>query len=71
MKLTADATEARDEVAELRSALAVVAAVLQSERSRSGGQPFTGTWIIPGTGFRGTVDDALNMADAALEGGAA
>ena len=50
----------------LRRAAGVVSAVLQSERTRSGGQPFTGNWSIPQIGFRGTVDDALDMADAAL-----
>ena len=50
----------------LRKAAGVVSAVLQSERARLGGQPFTGNWSIPQIGFRGTVDDALDMADAAL-----
>ena len=65
--------EARVEVEQLRAdndrlrkAAGVVSAVLQSERARLGGQPFTGNWSIPQIGFRGTVDDALDMADAAL-----
>ena len=56
----------RAEIERLRKAAGVVSAVLQSERTRLGGQPFTGNWSIPQIGFRGTVDDALDMADAAL-----
>ena len=58
--------ELRAENERLRRAAGVVSAVLQSERTRLGGQPFTGNWSIPQIGFRGTVDDALDMADAAL-----
>lgn len=58
--------ELRADNERLRKAAGVVSAVLQSERTRSGGQPFTGNWSIPQIGFRGTVDDALDMADAAL-----
>ena len=58
--------ELRADNERLRKAAGVVSAVLQSERARFGGQPFTGNWSIPQIGFRGTVDDALDMADAAL-----
>ena len=50
----------------LREAAAVVSAVLQSEVTRSGGKPFSGTWHIPSIDWRGTVTDALDLADAAL-----
>ena len=58
--------ELRADNERLRRAAGVVSAVFQSERARLGGQPFTGNWSIPQIGFRGTVDDALDMADAAL-----
>ena len=58
--------ELRADNQRLRRAAGVVSAVLQSERTRLGGHPFTGNWSIPQIGFRGTVDDALDMADAAL-----
>ena len=50
----------------LVEALQVTAGVLQSERTRSGGQPFTGVWSMPSIGRRVTVSEALDEADAAL-----
>ena len=47
-------------------ALAVLAGVLQGEVQRKAGQPFSGTWSIPAANWRGTVADALDMANAAL-----
>lgn len=61
--LSEDASKA----AELARALQVVSSVLQSERTRSGGQPFTGRWSIPSIDWRGTVSEALDLADAALD----
>ena len=61
--LSEDASKA----AELARALQVVSAVLQSERTRSGGQPFTGRWSIPSIDWRVTVPEALDLADAALD----
>lgn len=59
-----DAALAR--VDKLREALKVTGAVLMSEQNRRGGKPFSGRWSIPAIGFSGTVDDALNQANAAL-----
>lgn len=50
----------------LVEALQVTAGVLQSERTRSGGQQFTGVWSMPSIGRRVTVSEALDEADAAL-----
>lgn len=50
----------------LVEALQVTAGVLRSERTRSGGQPFTGVWSMPSIGRRVTVSEALDEADAAL-----
>ena len=61
--LSEDASKA----AELARALQVVSSVLQSEITRSGGQPFTGRWSIPSIDWRGTVPEALDLADAALD----
>ena len=61
--LSEDASKAAD----LARALQIVSAVLQSEVTRSGGQPFTGRWSIPSIDWRGTVPEALDLADAALD----
>ena len=47
-------------------ALAIVASVLMGEQTRSGGEPFSGQWNIITHDWRGTVDDAIDLADAAL-----
>ncbi len=59
--------EAADEIERLRAALTVAAAVLQGELDRSGGEPFSGRWTIPAANWRGTADEALDLANAALE----
>ncbi len=54
------------ELARKTKALMVAASVLQGELDRSGGEPFSGRWSIPAANWRGTVDEALDFANAAL-----
>lgn len=57
---------AQEREGRMREALALTAAILQAEKERLGGKPFTGTWTIPALDIRSTVSEALDKADAAL-----
>lgn len=50
----------------LRQILLVTVNVLNAEKNRQGGEPFTGRWAMPGINFSGTVDEAIEQAVAAL-----
>ena len=67
LELEAD-TLARELIAARKvvESLKATAAVLQAEKGRSGGKPFTGTWTIPALNLRVTVREVLDQADAAL-----
>lgn len=55
-----------ERLANVERTLAIVASVLLGEQTRSGGEPFSGQWNIITHDWRGTVDDAIDLADAAL-----
>lgn len=53
--------------ADLVSALRQTAAILLAEKNRSGGQPFSGIWLMPALGIRATVDETLDTANELLD----
>lgn len=61
------AAEQKDRADKAERALAIVASVLLGEQTRSGGEPFSGQWNIITHDWRGTVDDAIDLADATLQ----
>lgn len=61
-----DFETANARVLELEGCLLETAAVLQAEKGRMGGEPFTGTWSFPSHDLRVTCSGVLDRADAAL-----
>jgi len=51
---------------ELKKTAKLLAAIMQSEMTRQGGKPFSGTWTIPSMGESATCNEVLDRIDTAL-----